>query len=101
MAEGGPLSALGGNELLNIFCAQISQSVRPEKRRHRHQYAFSVLVSGCQFVSAAVVEMALNTCEQFLSVLDHCDIDVSEETPPGALAQHWAQFLHDYYMVAQ
>lgn len=58
-------------------------------------------MSGGQFVGAAVVETALHTCEQFLSVLDHCDIDVSEETPPGALVQQWAEFLHDYYMVVQ
>lgn len=56
---------------------------------------------GRQFVGAAMIETALQTCEQFLSVLDHCDIDVSVETPPTALAQQWAEFLHDYYMVAQ
>lgn len=58
-------------------------------------------MSGRQFVGASVIETALRTCEYFLSVLDHCDIDVSVDTPPSVLAQQWADFLHDYYMVAQ
>lgn len=45
--------------------------------------------------------MALQTCEQFLGVLDHCDIDVNAETPLTVLEQQWAEFLHDYYMVVQ
>lgn len=75
-----------------------------EKKERRYQFASSILASdrtGHQFVGAAMIETALQTCEQFLSVLDHCDIDVSVETPPTALAQQWAEFLHDYYMVAQ
>lgn len=63
--------------------------------------SFSFLVSDCLIVGASVIEMALQTCEHFLSVLDHCDIDVSVETPPSVLAQQWAEFLQDYYMVAQ
>lgn len=56
---------------------------------------------GHRFVGAGMIEMALQTCEQFLGVLDHCDIDVSTETPPTVLEQQWAEFLHDYYMVVQ
>lgn len=45
--------------------------------------------------------MALDACQQFLSVLEHCDIDVAIETPPAVEEQQWAEFLQDYYMVVQ
>lgn len=78
-----------------------SPSNRGEEQVLLYLPSFSVLVSGLHTVGASVIETALQTCEHFLSVLDHCDIDVSVDTPPSALAQHWAEFLHDYYMVAQ
>lgn len=53
------------------------------------------------FVAADIIERALQTCEQFLSVLDHCDIDMSVEESPTALELQWAEFLHNYYMVVQ
>lgn len=56
---------------------------------------------GRQSVGAGVIDMALHVCQQFLRVLEHCDIDVTIETPPAVEEQQWAKFLQDYYMVVQ
>lgn len=56
---------------------------------------------GRRSVGAGTIDMALHACQQFLRVLEHCDIDVTIETPPAAQEQQWAKFLQDYYMVVQ
>ncbi|XP_031177245.1 tubulin monoglycylase TTLL3 isoform X1 [Sander lucioperca] len=52
-----------------------------------------------RFVGPAMIDMALHVCQEFLSVLEHVDIDVTVETPPSVEEQQWAEFLQDYYMV--
>lgn len=54
-----------------------------------------------RFVGPGMIDMALRVCQDFLSVLEHGDIDVTEETPPSVEEQQWAEFLTDYYMVVQ
>lgn len=54
-----------------------------------------------RFVGPAMIDMALHVCQEFLSVLEHVDIDVTVETPPSVEEQQWAEFLQDYYMVVQ
>lgn len=51
-----------------------------------------------QFISAGVIDTALRVCQQYLSVLEHCDIDVTIETPQD---ENWGAFLQDYYKVVQ
>lgn len=51
-----------------------------------------------QFISAGVIDTALRVCQQYLSVLEHCDIDVTVETPRD---ESWEAFLQDYYKVVQ
>lgn len=48
-----------------------------------------------------MIDMALRVCQQFLSFIEHYDIDVTVETPSAAEQQQWADFLQDYYMVVQ
>ncbi|KAM7401987.1 hypothetical protein PAMP_017264 [Pampus punctatissimus] len=50
-------------------------------------------------VGPGVIDTALQVCQEFLSVLEHGDIDVTVETPPLVEEQQWAEFLRDYYMV--
>lgn len=57
--------------------------------------------AGRRSVGAGMIDMALHACQQFLRVLEHCDIDVTVETPPAVQEQQWAKFLQDYYMVVQ
>lgn len=57
--------------------------------------------AGRRSVGAAMIDMALRVCQQFLSVTEHYDIDVSVETPSAVEQQQWADFLQDYYMVVQ
>ncbi|XP_041801801.1 tubulin monoglycylase TTLL3 [Chelmon rostratus] len=52
-----------------------------------------------QFVGPGLIDMALHVCEEFLSVLEHSDIDVTVETHPTVEEQQWAEFLQDYYLV--
>ncbi|XP_070814924.1 tubulin monoglycylase TTLL3 isoform X2 [Chaetodon trifascialis] len=52
-----------------------------------------------QFVGPGLINMALHVCQDFLSVLEHGDIDVTVETPPTVDEQQWAEFLQDYYLV--
>lgn len=52
-------------------------------------------------VGLGVIDTALQVCQEFLSVLEHGDIDVTVETPPSVEEQQWAEFLRDYYMVVQ
>lgn len=54
-----------------------------------------------QFVGPGVIEMALRVCQEFLSVLEHCDIDVTAEATQPVQEQQWAEFLQDYYRVVQ
>lgn len=54
-----------------------------------------------QFVGPGLIDMALHVCEEFLSVLEHSDIDVTVETHPTVEEQQWAEFLQDYYLVVQ
>ncbi|XP_070758857.1 tubulin monoglycylase TTLL3 [Enoplosus armatus] len=51
------------------------------------------------FVGPGMIDVALHVCQEFLSVLEHSDIDVNVETPPSVEEQQWAEFLQDYYMV--
>ncbi|XP_018536092.1 tubulin monoglycylase TTLL3 isoform X1 [Lates calcarifer] len=50
-------------------------------------------------VGPEMIDTALHACQEFLSVLEHGDIDVTVETPPAVEEQQWAEFLQDYYMV--
>eukprot|EP00064_Thunnus_orientalis_P000640 superscaffoldBa00000034_g641 len=50
-------------------------------------------------VGPGMIDTALQMCQEFLSVLEHGDIDVTVETPPSVEEQQWAEFLRDYYMV--
>lgn len=52
-------------------------------------------------VGPEMIDTALHACQEFLSVLEHGDIDVTVETPPAVEEQQWAEFLQDYYMVVQ
>lgn len=54
-----------------------------------------------RFVGSDVIITALRVCQEFLSVLEHGDIDVSLEKTPSVKEQQWAEFLQDYYMVVQ
>ncbi|AWP02973.1 putative tubulin monoglycylase TTLL3-like [Scophthalmus maximus] len=51
-----------------------------------------------RFVGPEMIDTALHACQEFLSVLEHGDIDV---TSPAVEEQRWAEFLQDYYMVVQ
>lgn len=52
-------------------------------------------------MGSAMINTALHVCQEFLSVLEHGDIDITVETPPSVKEQQWAEFLQDYYMVVQ
>ncbi|XP_070692929.1 tubulin monoglycylase TTLL3 [Pempheris klunzingeri] len=52
-----------------------------------------------RFVGAGMIDVALRVCQDFLSVLEHGDIDLTVETPPSVEEQQWTEFLQDYYMV--
>ena len=52
-------------------------------------------------VGPEMIDTALHVCEDYLSVLEHGDIDVSVQTPPTVEEQQWAEFLQDYYKVVQ
>lgn len=54
-----------------------------------------------QVVGPGMVDMALHVCQEFLTVLEHGDIDSTAETPQSVKEQHWVEFLQDYYMVVQ
>lgn len=50
------------------------------------------------FVDAGVIDTALRVCQQYLSVLEHRDIDFTMETDREV---SWGAFLQDYYKVVQ
>ncbi|KAI3370176.1 hypothetical protein L3Q82_024961 [Scortum barcoo] len=52
-----------------------------------------------RFVGSGMIDVALRVCQEFLSVLEHGDIDVTVETPPSVEEQQWAEFMQDYYTV--
>ncbi|KAM8758098.1 tubulin monoglycylase TTLL3 isoform 1-T2 [Acanthopagrus schlegelii] len=52
-----------------------------------------------QFVGPGMIDIALHVCQEFLSVLEHGDIDVTVETPPSVEERQWEEFLQDYYRV--
>ncbi|XP_033483383.2 tubulin monoglycylase TTLL3 [Epinephelus lanceolatus] len=52
-----------------------------------------------RFVGPGIIYTALHVCQEFLSVLEHSDIDITVETPPSVEEKQWAEFLQDYYMV--
>lgn len=54
-----------------------------------------------RFVGSDMINTALHVCQEFLSVLEHGDIDVAVENPISVKEQQWAEFLQDYYMVVQ
>lgn len=52
-----------------------------------------------QNVGPGIIATALHVCQEFLSVLEHGDIDL--ETSPSVEEQQWTEFLRQYYMVVQ
>lgn len=54
-----------------------------------------------RFVGSEMINTALHVCQEFLSVLEHGDIDIAVETLPSVQEHQWAEFLQDYYMVVQ
>ena len=48
-----------------------------------------------------MIDRALHVCGDFLSSLEHGDIDVTVETFTQPTAEQWAEFLRDYYLVVQ
>ncbi|XP_029358893.1 tubulin monoglycylase TTLL3 [Echeneis naucrates] len=52
-----------------------------------------------RFVGPEIITTALHVCQEFLSVLDHGDIDATVRTTPAVDEQQWPEFLRDYYMV--
>lgn len=48
-----------------------------------------------------MIDTALQVCEEFLSILEHSDIDVTVETQPEEEEQRWSEFLQNYYLVVQ
>lgn len=54
-----------------------------------------------RFVGPGMIDTALHVCQEFLSVLEHGDIDVTVEAPASVEEQQWAEFMQDYYMVVQ
>uniref|UniRef100_A0A8C4XIJ0 Tubulin tyrosine ligase-like family, member 3 n=2 Tax=Erpetoichthys calabaricus TaxID=27687 RepID=A0A8C4XIJ0_ERPCA len=46
-----------------------------------------------------LVETALKVCQEYLSSLDHYDIDISSEIPPTMTKLQWEEFLGRYYQV--
>lgn len=54
-----------------------------------------------QIIGPGMIDIALHVCREFLSVLEHGDIDVTVETPPSVEEQQWEEFLQDYYRVVQ
>ncbi|XP_061584580.1 tubulin monoglycylase TTLL3 [Cololabis saira] len=53
-----------------------------------------------QFVGPEIIDRALQVSQEFLSILRHCDIDVTEEACPSLGEEQWDEFLQDYYKVA-
>lgn len=54
-----------------------------------------------QIIGPGMIDIALHVCREFLSVLEHGDIDVTVETPPSVEEPQWEEFLQDYYRVVQ
>ncbi|XP_029288662.1 tubulin monoglycylase TTLL3 [Cottoperca gobio] len=79
-------------------CTSLLQHV-VEKSRWRRDRAEELDKVEHRFVGPEMIDKALNVCQEFLSVLEHGDIDVTAETPPSVKEQQWAEFLQDYYMV--
>uniref|UniRef100_A0A3Q3L4L8 Tubulin tyrosine ligase-like family, member 3 n=1 Tax=Mastacembelus armatus TaxID=205130 RepID=A0A3Q3L4L8_9TELE len=52
-----------------------------------------------RFVGPEMIDTALHVCQEFLSILEHSDIDIRVGTRPSVEEQQWAEFLQDYYMV--
>ncbi|XP_029990490.1 tubulin monoglycylase TTLL3 isoform X2 [Sphaeramia orbicularis] len=50
-----------------------------------------------QIVGPGMIDTALHVCQEFLTILEHGDIDL--ETSPSVEEQQWAEFLPEYYMV--
>ncbi|XP_026801286.3 tubulin monoglycylase TTLL3 isoform X2 [Pangasianodon hypophthalmus] len=50
-------------------------------------------------IGVGLIETALRVCQEYLNSLEHCDIDISLETPPTLSEQQWTNFLHSYYLV--
>ncbi|KAK2858256.1 hypothetical protein Q7C36_006175 [Tachysurus vachellii] len=52
-----------------------------------------------QRIGVGLIKTALRVCQEYLNNLEHCDIDISLETPPTLSEQQWTNFLHSYYLV--
>ncbi|XP_051270312.1 tubulin monoglycylase TTLL3 isoform X2 [Dicentrarchus labrax] len=79
-------------------CSSLLQHV-VETSRWRRDEAEELEKMECRFVGPGIIDVALHVCQEFLSVLEHGDIDVTDETHPSVGEQQWAEFLQDYYMV--
>ncbi|KAF3856468.1 hypothetical protein F7725_017191 [Dissostichus mawsoni] len=79
-------------------CTSLLQHVVETSRRTRDQ-AEELDNGDLQVVGPGMVDMALHVCQEFLSVLEHGDIDSTAETPDSAKEQQWVEFLQEYYMV--
>nr|XP_057911810.1 tubulin monoglycylase TTLL3-like [Doryrhamphus excisus] len=51
------------------------------------------------FRIAGVISTALHRCQEFLNILAHSDIDVTEKTIAAVEEKQWNHFLQNYYMV--
>ncbi|XP_069011393.1 tubulin monoglycylase TTLL3 isoform X1 [Embiotoca jacksoni] len=65
----------------------------------RFNNCFSEDLDEHQSVAPDVIQKALHVCQEFLSVLNHGDIDAPTETPAAVEERQWLEFLKDYYMV--
>ncbi|XP_063766982.1 tubulin monoglycylase TTLL3 [Eleginops maclovinus] len=79
-------------------CTSLLQHVVETRRRATDQTEELDNVE-YQVVGPGMVDMALHVCQEFLSVLEHGDIDSTAETSPSVKEQQWAEFLQDYYKV--
>ncbi|XP_077460075.1 tubulin monoglycylase TTLL3-like isoform X2 [Stigmatopora argus] len=76
-------------------CSLIKHVVEMSKKTNEHTRDEKKVSS----VSAGVINTALQGCQEYLSVLEHSDIDVALETFPIVEEHQWNQFLQMYYMV--
>ncbi|XP_041638588.1 tubulin monoglycylase TTLL3 [Cheilinus undulatus] len=77
-------------------CTSLLQHVVETSRRNKDR-AEDLNDGQHQFAGPGLIHFALHMCEEFLSVLEHNDIDVSVET--SLEEPQWAAFLQDYYKV--
>ncbi|XP_034546775.1 tubulin monoglycylase TTLL3 isoform X2 [Notolabrus celidotus] len=79
-------------------CTSLLQHV-VETSKWKQDRAEDMNDSHQQFVAPGIIDLAVHVCQDFLSVLEHSDIDVTVETPPSVEEGQWAKFMEDYYKV--